>query len=98
MWTNVLPKDHPDIVLCHRSTAEYYTGRKGMEDRAIVHFQTALSIYEKRLPTDHQDLIDIKSKLCYLKKRQQLQMFAKTIKHLFLQILSHKHVLFDLFY
>jgi len=47
---------------------EYYIKKKDVEMKAISHFEMALSIYEKRLPIDHQDLIDIRSKLCYLKK------------------------------
>jgi hypothetical protein len=46
--------------------AEYYT-RKSIKERALMHFQMALSIYEKRLPMDHQDLLDIKNELSYLK-------------------------------
>jgi tetratricopeptide (TPR) repeat protein len=98
MWTNVLPKNHPDLALCHRSMAEYYINKKHMEERAIMHFQMALAIYEKRRPNAHQDFIGIRNKLCYLKNRQQLQMFSKILKHLFLQISSHQQVLFELFY
>lgn len=38
MWTNVLPKYHPDFALCHRSMGEYYLEKKDMEERAIEHF------------------------------------------------------------
>lgn len=98
MWTNILPKDHPDLALCHRSMAEYYSKKKGMKERAMMHFQSALSIYEKRLTIDHQDLINIKSELYYLKKQQQLIMFSKIFKHIFVRILSYEHIRFELFH
>jgi len=67
MWTITLPKNHPDLALCHRSMAEFYVRKKTEKAKAIMHFQTALSIYEKRLPIDHQILDDIRNKLSDLK-------------------------------
>ena len=69
MWTNVLVKDHPDIALCHRSIAEYYAKITSLQDKAIMHFQMALCIYEKRLPNNHQDVVDIKDELHKLQRQ-----------------------------
>jgi hypothetical protein len=78
--------------------AEYYARKEIFTKKAVMHFQMALSIYEKRLPMAHQDLLEIKNKISYLKNRQQLQTFSKTFKQFFLQISIYKHFIIELFY
>ncbi|CAF4042054.1 unnamed protein product [Rotaria sp. Silwood1] len=63
MWTNVLPKNHPDLALCHQSMGDLHIQKKGETDKAFLHFRTTISIYEEHLPVDHQRLRDLKRKL-----------------------------------
>ena len=70
MWTKVLPGDHPDLALGHRSMGELYMRKNNGEANASRHFKMALSIYEKRLPDDHEQLRDLKNKLAVLDRRQ----------------------------
>ncbi|CAF3598853.1 unnamed protein product [Rotaria sp. Silwood1] len=74
MWINVLPQYHPDLALSHRSMADLYTKKKGEAVKAILHYQTAISIYEKRLPIDHELLMDLKNRLMNLENEQSTTM------------------------
>ena len=98
MWRNVLSADHPDIALCHQSMAEYHTPRRGFQEEAIMHFQMALSILEKRLPSDHQEIAYIRRELRKLKRRQELQIFIKNVQVNSLSMLCYGHILTELFH
>jgi tetratricopeptide (TPR) repeat protein len=69
IWINVLPQNHHDLALCHQSMGELYMRLEGEGAKVIAHFQSAISIYEKRPPVDSERLRDLKSKLVILENR-----------------------------
>ncbi|CAF0754044.1 unnamed protein product, partial [Adineta ricciae] len=66
MRTNALHPDHPDLAFSHRSMGDLYMCKKN-EVKAIEHFKLALAIWEKRLPSDHDQLVDLKDILAHFK-------------------------------
>lgn len=70
MWTNKLPKHHPDIALCHQSMGEFYADRRNEIDKALEHFQTALSMYEMRSADNSKSIEIIQSKLISLTNQE----------------------------
>jgi hypothetical protein len=65
-----LPKHHPDIALCHQSMGEFYAGKREEINKAIEHFQTALSIYETQPEFNCKQLEIIRSKLTDLNNQK----------------------------
>lgn len=65
MRINALHSDHPDLALSYQSMGDLYTCKKNVV-KTIEYFKLALAIFEKRLPFDHDQLIDLKEKLALL--------------------------------
>jgi tetratricopeptide (TPR) repeat protein len=70
MWTDKLPKHHPDIALCHQSMGDFYADKREEMHKAIEHFQIALSTYEILQNSNCKQIEMIRTKLVSLKNQQ----------------------------
>lgn len=70
MWTNKLPKHHPDIALCHQSMDELYADKIEDIDKAIEHYQTALATYEILPDSNCKQIEIVRTRLISLKNQQ----------------------------